>query len=144
MFALILVWALPLGGCAGADTDPPPEATAEPIPPPALPPLPPSEPSILFTPPAEAELPPSFVPPTEAELPPSFVDYEADCALPLVESTGSDGRNAVFYLNGERRGRGDVTDQIEPESMTGLTVFECEDLVPEPSLLGIVVVSTSD
>ena len=127
-FALVLA----LSACAGADAGAPAsDDTAEQIPP--APPAPPAPPPL-------PESPLSSTSAAGAKSPPPFVDYEADCALPLSEA---DDENAVFYLDGERLGRGNVRNQIDPESVTDLTVYKCVDLVPEPSLLGIVVVSTT-
>lgn len=80
----------------------------------------------------------------DVELPPPYVDYESDCALPLIESDGSDGQNAISYVDGERYGRGNPADQVDVDSITGVKVFKCADLVAEPSLLGIIIVTTSN
>lgn len=81
---------------------------------------------------------------SSVKLPPSFVDYEADCKLPLREDAEEGkGENAISYIDGERHGRG-TPDSLDPQAVTGITVYKCAELIEEASLKGIVVIETEN
>ena len=91
--------------------------------------------------------PPREQPPTYVEIapskeePPAYVDYKKECRLAYQKTNGNDGANVVFYINGERYGRGTPTE-LDLEMVREIHVYQCIDLIKEPTLNGIVVIDT--
>lgn len=77
--------------------------------------------------------------PMRVEPAPDFVDVTGDCTPP----PGASGPvEPVYYLNGERLGRGFDPEELDPAAVSGLDVYRCDEQTDQPSDLGIIVITT--
>ena len=74
-----------------------------------------------------------------ATSPPAYVDYENDCRLTLEEG------EATYYVDGAKQQGAPVPDSLDPEKLTGIQVYKCQELIGDSTATnGIIVITTKD